>query len=792
MNKEKNKNIRLATLLMLISILLKTILYVKNTKIIYNQLPIFLITFGITSLILLGFEYGNIRRSKLYQAIFYLIFSFIIFSDIMHYSYFESLTSVVLFSQASQLGAIKESIKALLSPDKLLLVLDLPIVIFFLIRSKREVSFLDYKKVLLTLAGLSLISYAGLSLTGNLPAIKSQELYSYHIRDIKNLLVSADNINLEDLKALRSSSDEEVRQDKKHFGLAKDRNLILIQVEALQNFVINLNYNNQEITPNLNKLIKDKGSLYFDNYFQSIGRGNTSDAEFVSNNSLYPSMEEFTYKQFEKNTFYGLPWILKEAGYTPWVYHGFEKEFWNREKAYVNQGFERFLSEEDFDFEETIGFGISDREFLQQTLAYMKEQDSIDENPFYSFIITLTSHTPYTMDEKYHVLDILPEHDNIVGDYLQAVHYTDAQLGNFIEGLKSEGLYDNSIIALYGDHFGVNNSDESVFEPMMDILGEEYYFDHIMNIPLIINLPNTEINETISRVGSQMDLYPTLLNLLGLENEKGLMFGKDLLNFTGKNSVKPQTIMRKGSFITEDIVFCFAGDGIFEHSSALNRHTRKKVDISPYRDEYEAAIDEINLGNMVLKNNILKELVEKNGDLNSISLERKDNQFSKIRSITNLSEDTAPYLDEELKKNQILRVDMDKNLVKPEDLSNTLGKNKTSKLLVKSNGDSTREDCKFKLLKNINPDLVKNNRYIAEYGNFEDHYFIQTLGYNNLILNVTKQNYREEEIIDFFKTNKHLGLIIDKSKISRKLKKNLKKLDVSIFVETKTGLKKIS
>ncbi len=162
----------------------------------------------------------------------------------------------------------------------------------------------------------------------------------------------------------------------------------------MQDFVIDLQYNGQEITPNLNKLVHDKSSLYYDNYHQLLGRGNTSDAEFVSNNSLHPSMEEPTYTKYEDNTFYGLPWLLRDNGYTAWVFHGYEKEFWNREKAYVNQGFQRFVSEEDYEFEEVLGFGIRDEDFYAQTIEYLKELDNIDENPFYAFIISLSSHTP--------------------------------------------------------------------------------------------------------------------------------------------------------------------------------------------------------------------------------------------------------------------------------------------------------------------------------------------------------------------------------------------------------------
>ncbi len=202
----------------------------------------------------------------------------------------------------------------------------------------------------IALALVILLSY--LSRVELFGPVTNQELFTYHAKDIKKAITGGEEIaqgvgifTQEDLEELK---DRTYLEEGKYTGIGKGKNLIVIQVEALQNFVINHYYHGQEITPNLNKLIREQGSLYFDRYYQLIGRGgNTSDAEFVSNNSLYPSMDEPTYSQYEGNTFYGLPWVLRENGYTVWAFHGYEKEFWNRERAYVNQGFQRFISEED-------------------------------------------------------------------------------------------------------------------------------------------------------------------------------------------------------------------------------------------------------------------------------------------------------------------------------------------------------------------------------------------------------------------------------------------------------------
>ena len=166
--------------------------------------------------------------------------------------------------------------------------------------------------------------------TDKLSLIGSQEVYSYHVTDIVETIFRDDDIieevflTTDDIEDLRSRAR---LKEGRLTGLGQDKNLIVIQVEALQNFVINLEYEGQEITPNLNRFINNSSSLYYDNYFQMLGKGNTSDAEFVTQNSLYPSMEEPTYFQYEDNTFYGLPWLLRDYGYTAWAFHGFEKEY---------------------------------------------------------------------------------------------------------------------------------------------------------------------------------------------------------------------------------------------------------------------------------------------------------------------------------------------------------------------------------------------------------------------------------------------------------------------------------
>ena len=144
---------------------------------------------------------------------------------------------------------------------------------------------------------------------------------------------------------------------------------------------------------------------------------------------------------------------LKEKGYSTFAVHGYEGEFWNRRNAYPNQGIDKYYAMEELDTSDIIGLGISDESMFHQAVGIMKEQNT----PFFSFLITLTNHHPFEITEELADVPILPEdEDSKFASYLQTAHYTDKAIGAFIDELKAAGLYDNSIIILYGDHHGLN------------------------------------------------------------------------------------------------------------------------------------------------------------------------------------------------------------------------------------------------------------------------------------------------------------------------------------------------
>ncbi len=810
---------------MLFTILLifKILLFMHITDIRYNRGIILLISALITLFFFTLIYLSNYKKKQTIAFSFYNIMSAFMFADVMYYSFFNSLPSIAMLKQFSEVTAVGDSILALLSFRNLLFLLDIPFLMMYSKKKKEKLAEENktYNRYIrwgvpggIALVLILIFSY--LASNNMIEPIARQEIYSYHVKDVKDTLIKKDIVEgrgvftQEDLEELKERTK---LKEGKHTGIGKGKNLIVIQVEALQNFPLNRYYDGQEITPNLNKFIKDNSTIYFNNYYQQIGRGNTSDAEFVSNNSLYPSMEDPTYKQYSDNTFYGLPWILRDNGYTAWAFHGYKKEFWNRDKAYINQGFQRFISEEDFDLVETVGFGLTDEEFFKQSMDYLKELDNIDDNPFYAFMITLTSHTPFKMPDEHKELDIREEHENtILGDYLQAIHYTDKTLGQFFESLKKEGLYEDTVIALYGDHFAITGFNDSGIELMTDFLGYHYDIDEMFKVPLIIHVPGEDIKETVSKIGSQLDFLPTILNIMGYQNEKGIMFGRDLLNYEGENYVAPQTYVLKGSFIDDEVIFYMSRDGIFENCTAKDKKTKQKIDVAPLREKYEKIIADINKSDYILKKDLIKLLIENHGEidfgileesdipdyerigyLNYKSLERLDNLYDADYRLLAVDIEWHPdkstiLLDDGIDKKPMIEGSIEEykqvldqyrnNQHTLEDLIIWMEKHEDTYIFLRSK--ESDESIFLKIIEDY-PEL--KDRFIVEMKDFEQYIKLSNKAFRNIILNTIDTEYTAEEILDFLNRNNLYGVIIDRKQVDNYLYRELKKLNINIYEE---------
>jgi len=602
----------------ILAVPLKVFLFYHLIGVKVNFFLVWFITCTLIYLIFTSF------RNKWIPAVIYMLFSILMLCDVTYGCFFNRYLSVNLLGAAGVLGDITESIKEVLKPsfflllgDALLILAALSIRFSRLRNGKIETGTKKKINVASPIIALLIIILLVFNLFGShrITSLSNQEIFSYHVKDIIGALTGYKfNEALDCMAAIEDTYRTE--KDGPLFGVAEGRNLIVIQLESFQNFVINAEYNGQEITPNLNEIIKGD-TIYFDRYYQQIGSGNTSDAELATNNSIYGSLSSYSYKLFAHNYFRGLPVLLSEKGYDTAVFHAHEeRDFWNREEAYKTQGFDTFyggIGGSDigqYDMTEWMGWGLTDTEFFKQSMKYLKELSQ----PFYSFIITLSNHHPYLMLDHYRFIDLLPEDEGtIFGNYISSAAYTDYAIGQLMQLLKEGGLYENSIIALYGDHLGLPLNDEEICNSMSRFLGKDYDYDTMMNVPLIITIPGAdkEINQTISISGGHLDFLPTIAYLMGFETLDTIYLGHNLLTIDS-GFVAEQTYMTKGSFFQDDIVYEMSRDGVFKNGRAWNQRTGTPVPTEDCYEGYIRSMGIINTSEFILKNDVLRKIYKEN------------------------------------------------------------------------------------------------------------------------------------------------------------------------------------
>ena len=287
----------------------------------------------------------------------------------------------------------------------------------------------------MTTTGVDAVKYSN-----NYIAKKFGVLYS-HIDStrlfISDLVIDDSKLTKEEADLVRKVyKDNSTKRSVKYRGSASGMNLIVVQMEAIQEFVINRTINGREITPNLNRLARE--GLYFENLYCQTADGNTSDAEFIFNTSLYPANEGAVFNLYFENTYHSLAQTLAAKGYDTVSFHGFKPEFYNRDVMHKKLGFKQFVNEEDFVLDDLAGWkcgALSDKSFFRQSLDIM---DSMKE-PYYAFLITLSSHHPFTWFEDYD-FDVGKYEGTYLGNYLKAANYLDSSIGLFMEELERRGL----------------------------------------------------------------------------------------------------------------------------------------------------------------------------------------------------------------------------------------------------------------------------------------------------------------------------------------------------------------
>lgn len=548
------------------------------------------------------------------------LFSLILFAATLYNVQFGSIPTYTTLLSLNQIPQVAGSIGMLIKPIHFLFFADVVLMAMWWfyqrMQGKRRLYTKQLSRISIVAVGAICVILSGLTIakdgTIENETVRADELgfLNYQIAaaihaKAENKAIAAGDLQetikkVNDLKSSYPYQTSEKDPDAKPegYGAMKGKNVIVVQLESFQRFPIGQSVEGQEVTPVLNELVKD--SLYFTNVFQQIGQGNTSDAEFISNTSIYPLGTIAMSTGYGDRVLPSLPRLLQNEGYTAETFHVNSVSFWDRIKMYPALHFDQYFDKPYFNNDDYNEMGASDEELFRvgvEKLADLKSQNK----PFYAQFVTASSHSPFKVKSEFVKWDTPASIEGTaLGEYLTSLNYADYALGTLIDGLKEQGLWDETVLVVYGDHFGLQNQSTSP-EEVEAALGIPYH-EQIsrFNIPLIIHVPGMEGQE-IETVGGQMDILPTISNLLGisLEDTKFTAFGQDLLN-VDQNVIGMRYYLPTGSFFNNDIMF-IPGTG-FEDGTAISLETLAPVeDFEQYKSDYDYIMQLMKLSDEYVK-----------------------------------------------------------------------------------------------------------------------------------------------------------------------------------------------
>lgn len=569
-----------------------------------------------------------------------LLLSFLLYADVIYYRYFQDLITVPVLMQLGQVESLGGSITALMKLWDFWLFVDavvlVPYAVYLVWKGRYDlrsaaVPSPRWRKLTIRLGGSAAAFMLGFALFvpnlnhatdtwakglfeknwWNLSIYNVAGGLGFHGYDVyryaKLNWLGAETVSAEQLDETeawmidRGNAREALEKDPL-FGAYKGSNVLMVQMESFQTFMLGKSIGGQEITPVLNDLIEE--SAYFSRFYHQTSQGRTSDADFAVNCSLQPMKSGSVFIQYASHEFVCLPELLKDNGYSATVFHPYQGGFWNRNVMYERMEYDKFYSLKHFELDERLGWALGDKSFYRQSMDVVTDLPQ----PFHAFLISLTSHHPYKLPAAQKKLNVEELDGTIMGDYLQVVHYADAALGELIERLKAEGLWENTIFAIYGDH---DNSIQQweLYERFMEDTSNPIEREQtIKSVPFLIHLPDGAHAGRYEEAGGQLDVMPTLLHLLGISAGEPYWLGSPLLTESvSENRVVTQ---RNGSWTDGEHYFIPSPDGIPANGSCYSATTGDQVDTATCLPLSEEADMELMMSDRIVIGDLLRTFEE--------------------------------------------------------------------------------------------------------------------------------------------------------------------------------------
>lgn len=520
---------------------------------VINPLPI--------SLLLIGLAL-YVKRTKLFYSlafgIYLLLFVWLISNSIYYREFTDFVTVNTMLASSKVSAGLGAAALELFRPWDVIYILDFPILAFFFLKKWIRMDNRPFNKR----ASFAVTSLSAMLFSANLflaeidrPELLTRGFSNYYVVRALGLPAflgySANQTyaaNKERSKASEADLkpvEEYIQQhyakpNPEYFGMAKGRNVIYIHLESFQQFLIdyklNVNDKEYEVTPFLNSLYHSNETFAFSNVFNQVKAGKTSDAETMIETGLFGlNQGSFMVNYGGTNTQQAAPFILSKNGYnSSAVFHGNAGSFWNRNTAYKQWGYNYFFDASYFtkqNSSNSFQYGLNDKYMLRDSIKYLERL----QQPFYTKFITVSNHYPYTTSLSGDDLGfpLAKTQDETINGYFATANYLDSSIKAFFDYLKESGLYKNSIIVLYGDHYGISNSRNPSLAPLLDKNSETWSsYDNTMlqRVPYMVVIPGMDKGRIIDTYGGEIDMLPTLEHLLGIDSQKFLQVGQDMLS----------------------------------------------------------------------------------------------------------------------------------------------------------------------------------------------------------------------------------------------------------------------
>ena len=560
-----------------------------NIRFIISDLVILLI---ISSLAFL------IKKRHRYFLIISLILSTICCINSLYYNNYNDFASIYLLATLPQAFKLpSEAVTSIFQINDFIFIWQVLLFILLYRKKNYEKNTINFKRTfvltftLLVIILLSCNSNDIYRLTHDWNksyVVHNFGIYSYQINDLfvvgKRLICP--NCGKDDAQVIVDDYFKNGDSLKNEYtDIFKDKNVLFIHAESVQQMFLNQKIGNQTITPNLNKLAKE--GLYFSNYYSQESVGTSSDTEFTITNSILPIGTGTVFINYDDNNYQSMIKSFKKIGYYTFSMHGNNCEYWNRNKMYQALGYDNFYCYDDYNLNDKIGIGLSDKSFFSQSADMIKDiHDNYDK--FYGTLIMLTNHTPFYTDGKVE-FDVGKMEGTKMGNYLKLLHYADEAIGEFITKLDSLGVLEDTVIVIYGDHdakFSIKDYEKYLSRDI-----DFYEYEQLTRVPLIIWTKDKQVQGEINKIMGAYDVMPTLANMFNFDYKYAL--GHDIFSIDDNIVVFPN-----GNWVT---------DKVYYNNQLSNYKLYSEVNKEYLKENEVKAKKIIEISNYLIRYNLFKE-----------------------------------------------------------------------------------------------------------------------------------------------------------------------------------------